>query len=342
MTNDTASTFGVYVHVPFCAHRCDYCAFATYADRDHLMEEYVTAVIHEIAWARADGLPVATSVFFGGGTPSRLPADAAAAHPRRDPAHRRRRGDRRVQPRGRVARAPPRLPRRRGEPHELRRPVDATGGPADLGRRHGTMAQRSVSRRHRGRLRHLEHGPHHRVARRIARRRRATLDDLLGLEHPPPHISCYVLTPEPGTPLGEDPSRHPDEDDSADAYELVSAMLEEHGYQLGGDLELGQARSRVPTQPRLLGPGRLRRLRLGRALAPSRAAVLERAHARSLHRDGARRARRRSAARRSSTTRTQQLRARLAGAAHGAGRAARGLRLTRRDRRTSSRSRTDA
>ena len=27
--------------MPFCAHRCDYCAFATYADRDHLMTDYV-------------------------------------------------------------------------------------------------------------------------------------------------------------------------------------------------------------------------------------------------------------------------------------------------------------
>ena len=37
--------FGVYVHVPFCAHRCDYCAFATYADRNHLMVDYVDAVV---------------------------------------------------------------------------------------------------------------------------------------------------------------------------------------------------------------------------------------------------------------------------------------------------------
>ena len=65
----STNSFGVYVHVPFCAHRCDYCAFATYADRDHLMNEYVTSVLQEIEWSLEDGLPVATSVFFGGGTP---------------------------------------------------------------------------------------------------------------------------------------------------------------------------------------------------------------------------------------------------------------------------------
>ena len=71
----TATSFGVYVHVPFCAHRCDYCAFATYSDRDHLMNDYVSAVVQEIEWAKRDGLAVATSVFFGGGTPSRLTAE---------------------------------------------------------------------------------------------------------------------------------------------------------------------------------------------------------------------------------------------------------------------------
>ena len=61
--------------MPFCAHRCDYCAFATYSDRDHLMGDYVDAVLSEIARARDEDLPAATSVFFGGGTPSRLPAE---------------------------------------------------------------------------------------------------------------------------------------------------------------------------------------------------------------------------------------------------------------------------
>src|SRR6476646_8922914 len=64
--------FGVYVHVPFCAHRCDYCDFATWTDRAHLIDEYVDAMLVELARNR-DSRP-ATSVFFGGGTPSLLPA----------------------------------------------------------------------------------------------------------------------------------------------------------------------------------------------------------------------------------------------------------------------------
>ena len=36
--------FGVYVHVPFCATRCDYCAFATWTDRPHLIGDYLAAL----------------------------------------------------------------------------------------------------------------------------------------------------------------------------------------------------------------------------------------------------------------------------------------------------------
>jgi oxygen-independent coproporphyrinogen-3 oxidase len=79
MTNNTVETFGVYVHVPFCAHRCDYCAFATYADRDHLMGDYVDAVVTEIGWALEGGMSTATSVFFGGGTPSLMKPESVQA-----------------------------------------------------------------------------------------------------------------------------------------------------------------------------------------------------------------------------------------------------------------------
>src|SRR5438067_8347694 len=67
-----AVPFGVYVHVPFCARRCDYCAFATWTDRHHLFDAYARACRREIVDA---DLAPASSVFFGGGTPSLLPAE---------------------------------------------------------------------------------------------------------------------------------------------------------------------------------------------------------------------------------------------------------------------------
>ena len=62
MSRDTPS-FGVYVHVPFCAKRCDYCAFATWTDRHHLQDRYVAALIADIDRAVERAMPLATSVF---------------------------------------------------------------------------------------------------------------------------------------------------------------------------------------------------------------------------------------------------------------------------------------
>lgn len=67
---------GVYVHVPFCLHRCHYCDFNTYEHLDALHAPYVDALEREIRASGARG--PATSVFFGGGTPTLLPADALA------------------------------------------------------------------------------------------------------------------------------------------------------------------------------------------------------------------------------------------------------------------------
>src|SRR5689334_18278270 len=69
---------GVYIHIPFCASRCDYCAFATWTDRHHLIDEYLEAVHTDITTTMGDTATVATSVFVGGGTPSLVPADGLA------------------------------------------------------------------------------------------------------------------------------------------------------------------------------------------------------------------------------------------------------------------------
>ena len=58
---------------------------------------------------------------------------------------------------------------------------------------------------------------------------RTTLQGVLALD--PPHVSAYALTIEAGTPLAEDPSRHPDDDDLADKYELADDLLSAAGLE---------------------------------------------------------------------------------------------------------------
>ena len=83
VTDDAASrNLGIYVHVPFCRVRCGYCDFNTYTSeelRGAKRSNYAGQAIEEVALAsrvlEASGLPErpATTVFFGGGTPTLLP-----------------------------------------------------------------------------------------------------------------------------------------------------------------------------------------------------------------------------------------------------------------------------
>ncbi len=79
-----ARAFGVYVHVPFCAVRCGYCDFNTYTAAElgggADQAAYAGTAIGELEVAAGvldrAGLPArpAATVFFGGGTPTLLPA----------------------------------------------------------------------------------------------------------------------------------------------------------------------------------------------------------------------------------------------------------------------------
>jgi putative oxygen-independent coproporphyrinogen III oxidase len=81
LESGSAAGLGLYLHVPFCHHRCGYCDFATEAvggldaaDVDLLMRRYVDALIADLA-AQAPSVRgrEVTSVFVGGGTPTLLP-----------------------------------------------------------------------------------------------------------------------------------------------------------------------------------------------------------------------------------------------------------------------------
>ena len=219
-----ASTFGAYVHVPFCLRRCDYCAFATWDDRSHLLDRYVAAVCREIETAVAVGLPTATTVFFGGGTPSLLEPGAMGSLLEAVPlapgaevtvecnpdtvdgrklAGYRAAGVTRISL-GVQSMVPHVLAAlgRTHDPANVRAAVDAVGAAG--------FATFNVD---------LIYGA---VGESVADWTR-TLEEALALD--PPHVSAYGLTVEAGTPLAADTARHPDDDDQADKYAVADDLL---------------------------------------------------------------------------------------------------------------------
>ena len=217
--------FGVYVHIPFCASKCDYCAFATWTDRAHLMEQYLAAVEREIERAE---LPAATSVFVGGGTPSLVPPERLAALIATIPVVEGAEitvecnpdnvdsaltttyasaGVNRISL-GVQSMVPEVLERlgRRHDRDNVAAAVDAiqtAGLPTfNLDLIYGTVGESDDDWR-------------------------STLEQVLELD--PPHISAYALTVEAGTPLAERRADHPDDDVQADRYEIVDDALSAAG-----------------------------------------------------------------------------------------------------------------
>jgi oxygen-independent coproporphyrinogen-3 oxidase len=75
MVEDPRVIHHLYVHIPFCRHKCGYCDFNAYAGMDRLVPDYVEALERELATARNElGFGRLDTVYLGGGTPSLLPA----------------------------------------------------------------------------------------------------------------------------------------------------------------------------------------------------------------------------------------------------------------------------
>lgn len=65
-----APVTSLYIHVPFCAQKCEYCAFYSEASSGELINRYVAALVRELEIVGSDLKP--KTIFFGGGTPSIL------------------------------------------------------------------------------------------------------------------------------------------------------------------------------------------------------------------------------------------------------------------------------
>ena len=219
------SRFGVYIHIPFCSKRCDYCAFATWTDRHHLQSAYVDACRAELA--RAD-LPRATSVFVGGGTPSLLAASLLTSLVREvrtaDGAE--------VTVECNPDNVTPDLIRAYRDAGVTRISLGVQSTVphvlASLGREHdaGHVRQAVAAVRAAG-IDTFNLDVIYGAAGESVDDWQATLRDVLALD--PPHISAYGLTVEAGTPLAAQPERHPDDDDQATKYLLAESMLSNAG-----------------------------------------------------------------------------------------------------------------
>ena len=221
--------FGVYLHVPFCAHRCDYCAFATWTDKAHLVAQYLAACRLEVERAVAAGMPVATSAFVGGGTPSLVPAelliDVLSAVPLATDAE--------VTVECNPDTVTPELlaAYRDGGVNRLSFGVQSMAPHvlAALGRTHDPAnVRRCVELARSAGFDSFNLDVIYGAVGESLDDWRRTLAEVIALD--PPHISAYALTVEPGTPLAADAARHPDDDAQADKYLLATDMLGAAGY----------------------------------------------------------------------------------------------------------------
>jgi len=221
--------FGVYVHVPFCERRCDYCDFATWTDRHHLMEAYAAACVTDLKRRVESGpVPRATSVFFGGGTPSLLPGELLvgilAAVPRTPDA------EVTVECNPDTVTAPLLAAYRAGGVNRLSFGVQSMAPHvlAALGRTHDPAAvERAVALARESGFDNFNLDLIYGGAGESRADWQATLDAALALD--PPHVSAYALTVEGGTPLARRIARRevagPDDDDQAEKYLAADAVL---------------------------------------------------------------------------------------------------------------------
>ncbi len=230
MADQPGEPFGVYIHIPFCASKCGYCAFATWTDRHHLTGAYLGALHADIRQAIQHGMPVASSIFVGGGTPSMLDGTELGAVISAIPVT----ADAEVTVECNPDNVSVELLRRYVDVGVNRVSVGvqsmATHVLGMLGRQHDQRnveiavdAIRSVG------LPTFNLDVIYGAAGESVADWEHTVRSIVALD--PPHVSAYALTVEAGTPLAEQPDRHPDDDDQADKYELVDDLLSAAGLE---------------------------------------------------------------------------------------------------------------
>lgn len=219
--------YGVYVHIPFCAARCDYCDFATWTDRSHLIDAYVDACVTDLTRRRAEGHPAATSVFFGGGTPSLLAAEQLVRI--LDAVNRTDGAEVTVECNPDSVDGAKLAAYRRGGVNRLSFGVQSMSAHvlAALGRTHDPAnVTRAIELARDAHFERVNVDLIYGTPGETLDDWRATLEGAIAFGVS--HVSAYALTVEPATPLGlrvASGASAPDDDLQADAYLLTESLL---------------------------------------------------------------------------------------------------------------------
>ena len=226
--------FGLYIHVPFCASKCRYCDFYSFAGDTAQMEHFVQAIDRQAErFAPMLAGRTADTVYFGGGTPSLLGGE-------------------------RLSRLLQILSSRFSIAPHAEITVECNPDSMDTDLLH-VLRKAGVNRlsigvqsAHDAELRLL--GRRHTFAQACTAVRNAqqtgfdnisvdlmyglpgqseqmlfqSVDALLALH--PQHLSCYSLKLEPGTPMGQEQPILPDDDAQADWYLSLCERLTQSGY----------------------------------------------------------------------------------------------------------------
>ena len=232
-----ANTFGIYIHIPFCKSKCDYCDFYSLAGQEEQMDRYQRALLTHLRsfGPRMKGW-VADTVYFGGGTPSyygekRL-REILSLIQRLFTVSRQAEITVECNPDSVDWRSMARL--RRSGVNRISLGVQSTDDAClrALGRIHTwQQVQEAVAACRRAKFPDVSLDLIYGLPGQTMEQWEKTLSDALTLQ--PEHLSCYGLKLEEGTPLyrQRDSLTLPDDEAQADMYLYAVEYLRQNGYE---------------------------------------------------------------------------------------------------------------
>ena len=234
MRNGIASPIEIYIHIPFCVKKCDYCDFLSGPSGPEEQSDYVQALLREIDAVKEGKGRSVSSIFIGGGTPSVLDA-------------------------GFIGEILNRIRNKFQIQNDAEITIEANPGTADYGKLQayrdyginrlsiGLPSPDDRELKILGRIHNYEQ-----FLETYKKARKAGFDninvDLMSAipdqtykgweknlrtvaELEPEHISAYSLIIEEGTPFAARQLNLPDEDTEYNMYEATARILKEYGYK---------------------------------------------------------------------------------------------------------------